>query len=213
QRLLAAVPDPQTGSAAVAVSAGEGNRRLFESLGATVVEGGPTMNPSAAELVAAVEGTSAPEAVLLPNNGNVILAADQAAKLAERPVSVVPTRSLQAGLAALVAFDPSRAAAENATEMEEALTAVATGAVTRASRAVQLNGRRVEPGELLGLLEGEPFAGGDDLAEVARAVVDGLLAEPRGVLTFLTGVDGASLDGLVAELAAANPELEIEVHE
>jgi dihydroxyacetone kinase-like predicted kinase len=78
---------------------------------------------------------------------------------------------------------------------------------------VQLNGHRVEPGEFLGLVEGKAFAGGRDFAEVARAVVDGLLAEPRSVLTFLTGDAEAELDGLVAELAAGNPELEIEVHE
>jgi dihydroxyacetone kinase-like predicted kinase len=120
---------------------------------------------------------------------------------------------LQAGLSALVAFNPSQPAAENAGEMEAALGTVATGAVTRASRAVQLNGHRVEPGEFLGLVEGKAFAGGRDFAEVARAVVDGLLAEPRSVLTFLTGDAEAELDGLVAELAGGNPELEIEVHE
>src|SRR4029077_12949185 len=153
RRLLAAVPDPPHVSDAIAVVAGAGNRRLFESLGAAkIVAGGQTMNPSAADLVAAVEATRASEALVLPNNPNVVLAAEQAATLASKPVLVVPTASMQAGLAALVAFDPSLAAEENQAAMAEAASRVATGAVTTASRAVQLKGRLVCSGEFLVLL-------------------------------------------------------------
>jgi len=119
----------------VAVVAGAGNRAIFESLGAArVVEGGQSMNPSTAELVAAVEGLAAPEAILLPNNSNVILAAEQAARAAEKPVEVVPTDSIPAGLAAMVVFDGVRPAAENAAAMREAIQAVAT-ARSRSPRA------------------------------------------------------------------------------
>src|SRR5947207_10401385 len=105
RRLLAAVPDISPATEVVAVVAGAGNRRLFESLGATqIVEGGQTMNPSAADVVAAVDATASPEAIVLPNNDNVVLAAEQAASLAKKPTRVVPTTSIQAGLAALVAF-------------------------------------------------------------------------------------------------------------
>ena len=145
QRLLHVVPDLV--SEVVAVVVGEGNRKLFESLGATsFVEGGQTMNPSTADLVAAVERTGAPEIVLLPNNSNVIMSAEQAATLAGKPVEVVASDSLQAGLAAIVSFDPQRGAAENATEMREVLDAVATGEVTVASRDAQLNGLAVPKG-------------------------------------------------------------------
>ena len=213
RRLLAAVPDPPHASDAVAVVAGEGNRRLFESLGAAkIVAGGQTMNPSAADLVAAIEATGARDVIVLPNNANVVLAAEQASTLASKPVLVVPTTSMQAGLAALVAFDPSRPAEENQPVMAEAASRVATGAVTTASRAVQLNGRLVDPGEFLGLLEGEPVAGGSEFGPVAKAVLESLLAEPREVVTLLTGADEPDLSQLLAGLEEAHPEIEIEVH-
>jgi dihydroxyacetone kinase-like predicted kinase len=201
-------------SAAVAVVAGEGNRRLFESLGAAgVVEGGQTMNPPAADLVAAVEATTPEEVVLLPNNSNVILAAEQAATLANRPVHVVPTRSLQEGLAALIAFNPERSADENAAAMRTAAEAVASGEVTTASRDAQLDGVTVRQGEYLGLLNGKAVAAGPSFAEVARSVAEGLLAEPRDVLTLLAGDGAPELNGLVDELSAEHPELEIELHD
>ena len=213
RRLLAAVPDPPHVSDAVAVVAGEGNRRLFESLGAAkIVAGGQTMNPSAADLVAAIEATGASSVLVLPNNANVVLAAEQAATLASKPVLVVPTTSMQAGLAALVAFDPSLPAEENQPVMAEVASRVATGAVTTAYRAVQLNGRVVDPGEFLGLLDGEPVAGGSEFGPVASAVLESLLAEPREVVTLLTGADEPDLSQLLAELEQAHPELEIDVH-
>jgi DAK2 domain fusion protein YloV len=201
-------------SAVVAVVAGEGNRRLFDNLGAArIVEGGQTMNPPAAELVAAVEATNAGEVVLLPNNSNVVLAAEQAATLADRPVHVVATRSLQEGLAALVAFNPELSAEANAEEMRQALAHVVTGEVTTASRDAELDGLRVRQGEYLGLLNGQAIATGPSFADVARAVADGLLGEPRDVLTLLAGDGAQQLNGLVDDLASRHPELEIELHE
>jgi DAK2 domain fusion protein YloV len=213
RRLLAVVPDPEQASAVVAVVAGAGNRRLYESFGAHVVDGGQSMNPPAADLVEAIERAPAPAVVVLPNNDNVVLAAEQARTLAGKAAQVVPTTSIQAGLAALVAFDPAASADENAASMAEAVAQVATGAVTRASRGVQLNGRGVAAGEYLGLLEGEPFAGGVDFEHVARAVVERLLAEPRGVLTLLAGDEKIDLAPLVAEIEAANPDLDVELHD
>ena len=107
-------------TAVVAVVAGEGNRRLFESMGATgIVDGGETMNPSTEELLDAIESSGAAEAVVLANNDNVVLAARQAARLAEIPVHVVPTSSIQAGLGAMLAYDPAADAEANASAMEE----------------------------------------------------------------------------------------------
>jgi dihydroxyacetone kinase-like predicted kinase len=214
QRLLQAVPHSDNRTDVIAVVAGDGNRRLFESLGAAqTVDGGQTMNPATAELAAAVSATGAPEAVLLPNNPNVILAAEQAAALAGKPVRVIPTRSLQAGLAAMVAFDGTRAADENEAAMRETAERVATGAVTVASRDVRVNGSPVAQGSYLGLLEGEPQVGGSSFDDVARAVVERLLAEPRDVLTILTGAEHPQIGALVEELRELHPELEIEVQE
>jgi uncharacterized protein len=210
ERLLEPVHDAQ--SAVVAVVAGEGNRRLFESLGATkIIEGGQTMNPSTAELVAAVDETDAVEAILLPNNSNVILSAEQAAGLATKPVVVVPTESIPAGLAALVSFLPERSAADNAREMSEVLEGVVTGEVTIASRDVDLNGVAVRKGRWLGLAGGEAVAVGDEFEDVAAKVTESLLAEPRMMLTLLTGADAPDLDGLLNRIREGHPDLELDV--
>ena len=139
----------------VAVVAGEGNRRLFETLAEPVgtirvVAGGQTANPSTAELVAALAELEAEEAVLLPNNSNVRLAAEHAAEQAPLPAVVVPTESIPAGLAALVAYDGDRGAGENPQHMAAAAAAVATGEVTRASREVELNGLAIRARRLAG---------------------------------------------------------------
>jgi len=200
-------------TAVVAVIAGEGNRRLFESMGATgIVDGGETMNPSTEELLDAIASTGAAEAVVLANNDNVVLAARQAARLAKIPVHVVPTSSLQAGLGAMLAYDSSADAESNASAMEEIAGGIATGAVTVASRALSVDGLNVERGSYLGLADGEPIAGGTSFDTVAGSVVEMLLGEPRDVLTFITGADEPELGPLLAQVADRHPELELEVH-
>ena len=213
QRLLEAVPDaPPTTTGVVAVVAGDGNRKLFESLGAMrIVEGGQTMNPSTAELVEAIESTSAAEVVVLPNNANVILSAEQAVGLVGKPVTVVPTDSLPAGLAAMLAFDPDRPAEENAAAMNEVLDEVKTGEVTIASRDVDMNGVSVRKGAWLGLADGKAVAGGADFDDVAAAVAERLLEEPRSVMTLLTGADEPELDSLLERIQERHPDLELDV--
>jgi dihydroxyacetone kinase-like predicted kinase len=200
-------------SAAVAVVLGEGNRRLFESLGARCVEGGETMNPSTADLLEAVESVPETSVVLLPNSKNVVLAAEQAAEQSSKEVRVVPTRSLQAGLGALVAFDARRALDENREAMEEAAEAVRAGSVALASRSATVGGVDVAEGEFLGLVEGEPVASGDELERVAADVVARLVGEQADVLTVLVGDGASGQEEVVDSIRAAHPSLEIEVHE
>jgi DAK2 domain fusion protein YloV len=212
ERLLQVAPAATTD--VVAVVAGDGNRELFANLGATsIVEGGQTMNPSTADLVAAVERTGAPEVVLLPNNSNVILSAEQAAKLVSKPVHVVPSDSIPAGLAAIVRFDATRSADENAAEMREALAEVVTGEVTVASRDAHLDGLAVRKGAYLGLAGGEAVAVGDSFEEVAAEVIEHLLAQPRAVLTLLAGEQAPALEGILASLAEHHPDLEVDVQQ
>ena len=219
ERLLSAVPDlpaERAVTGVVAVVVGAGNRRLFETLAngmgpIAMVEGGQTMNPSTADLIAAVQSLASDEAIVLPNNSNVILAAEHAAANADRRVEVVAAGSIPAGLAAMVAYDGSRTAAENAAEMREALAAVATGEVTIASRDVDLDGLGIRRGEWLGLVEGEPVAGGTSFDEVAGEVVEQLLAEPRDLLTLLAGEDAPPLDAFAESVAAAHPDLDVDL--
>jgi uncharacterized protein len=219
ERLLSLVPDAAPAkSGVVAVVAGEGNRKLFESLAAqvgpiSIVEGGQTMNPSTAELLRAAQSIDAEEAIILPNNSNIVLAAEHAAANADRTVEVVPATSIPAGLAAMVAYDGSRTAAENAKEMREAIEAIATGEVTIASRDVQMNGIAITKGEWLGLAEGEPVSGGADFDDITYAVVERLLSESRELLTILVGRDGAQLQGVLGRIAEAYPDVEVDVQE
>jgi DAK2 domain fusion protein YloV len=219
ERLLAAVPDaPPAQSGVVAVVAGEGNRRLFESLADSVgpisiVEGGQTMNPSTADLLRAVQSLDVEEVIILPNNSNIVLAAEHAAAHADRVVEVVHSDSIPGGLAAMVAYNGSRSAAENAAEMREAIGSVATGEVTIASRDVQMNGVDIRKGEWLGLAGGLPVAGGEDFDDVTYAVVERLLTDRHDLLTLLVGEDDAPLDGLLDRIAAAHPEVEVDVQD
>jgi len=206
------IPEDEKRTEVVAVVAGEGNRRLFASLGAgRIIEGGQTMNPSTQEILDAIEGCSAPEALVLPNNSNVIMSAEQAAGHASKPVRVLRTDSIQAGLAAMVAYDPSTDAEANLAEMADAVDALVTGAVTVASRDAQVDGIAVREGEFLGLVDKEAVASGGAFDEVARAVLERLLDEPREVLTLLTGDDAPALDALRGWLEERHPGLEVEV--
>jgi uncharacterized protein len=199
-----------TGTTLVAVSVGDGNRRLFESSGAIVVDGGETMNPSTEALLNAIQASPGDEVVVLPNNPNVFLAAEEAASLADKPVHVVRSGSIQAGLAAAIAHDGSRDAEGDAAELTEAVEAVAVGAVTIASRPVE---GVAEEGDFLGLVGREPVVGGKEFAGVAERVVEALLEEPHDLLTVLTGADDAELDGLLERIESRWPELEVHVHE
>ena len=200
-------------TAVVAVCLGAGNRRLFESLGALCVEGGETMNPSTADIASEIEALDESQVVVLPNSKNVVLAAEAAAQALDKDVRVVPTHTLQAGLSALVAFDPEQPLDQNAEAMEEAAKAVRSGGVARASRSTRIGGLEVEEGQFLGLVEGEPVTAGPVLDPVAREVAERLLDGSAEVLTILLGEEAIEADSLAEALRGAYPGLEIEVHE
>ena len=208
---LDGLPTLETG--VVVVAPGEGNRRLFMSLRATrVIEGGQTMNPSTAEIVAAVDATPATEVIVLPNNSNVILSAEHAVGLTNKPLRVIPTRSVQAGLAAMIAYDPERPASENESAMTSAQDGISTGEVTIASRDVTLDGVDVRKGAWLGLADGAAVASGPSFDSVAEAVAEKLLDGGREILTLLTGADEPPLDAFVEGLGKRHPDVEIEIH-
>jgi fatty acid kinase len=201
----------QTG--AVAVVLGEGNKRLFESLGAATVEGGQTMNPSTADILAAVESLPETDVVVLPNSKNVVMAAELAAEASGKNVDVIPTHSLQAGLGALVAYEARLPLAENATAMREAADSVRAGSVALASRSTTVESLDVKEGEFLGLVDGKPVSSGDELEPVAAAVVDALVSEGADIVTVLVGKGAGGADAVVDSLRAAHPALEVEVHD
>jgi fatty acid kinase len=200
----------QTGVVAVVV--GEGNRRLFESLGAVTVAGGETMNPSTADILAAVESLPETDVVVLPNSKNVILAAEQAAEASRKTVNVIPTRSLQEGLGALVAYEGRGPLEKNLAAMKQARDAVRSGAVAQASRSARIGSLDVTEGQFLGLVDGEPIVAAPELLPVAEEVVERLVGEGADVLTVLVGNSAAAPESVVEALRAAHPTLEVEVH-
>jgi uncharacterized protein len=191
----------------VVVSQGEGNRAIFANEHATVVEGGQTTNPTVGEIVDAIEATPASAVVVLPNNSNVLLAAQEAARLSEKDVRVVPSRSIQAGIAALERYVGSNPVDENENEMTAKLTSIATGEVTVASKDATLDGVEIRQGSFFGLVDGSAVAAGDALEEVALEVV--LRATSgRDSLVLVTGEDAPDLNGLLAAITRARPDLE-----
>jgi uncharacterized protein len=191
-------------SGALAVVSGAGLRGLFESLGAHVLDGGATLNPSTHELLAGIHAVPAEQVVVLPNSPNVRMAAERAAELAEKDVVVVPTRSQQAGLAAAVALQPGRDAAGNADAMEEVLAALRTGAVAPAARA-DVRGR-FAVGDAVGFVEEEIVAWGE--AEPTLSVVLEALGDGAELVTCLSGAGAPLGEERIAALVPAGVELE-----
>ena len=191
----------------VAVAAGSGMRELFASLGAHVVDGGQTLNPSTYEILAGIHGVPAEQVVVLPNSSNVIMAAERAAELSEKTVVVLPTRSQQAGLTAAVALDPAKTAAEVARAMEEAIVELRIGAVAPAARD-DLHGRFVI-GDAVGFVDEEIVAWGDP--EATLRTVLGSLSRGTEIITCISG-DGAPLpDAAIEAMAPDGVELEVRV--
>jgi dihydroxyacetone kinase-like predicted kinase len=191
----------------VAVASGEGLTRLYAGLGAHVVQGGATLNPSTYELLAGIHAVDADEVIVLPNSPNVILAAERAAELSERHVRVVPTRSQQVGLAALIAFDPSRSLESNAEAVAQAAEAVRSGGVAEAARD-DAQGRFSE-GDAVGYVRDELVAWGDLRDVLASAIAQ--VADGCEVLTCVAG-EGAPLGS--GDVAALLPDgVELDFHD
>jgi uncharacterized protein len=192
-------------SGVVAVASGEGMRSLFEGLDAVVVDGGPTLNPATNDLVRGIDACPAAEVVLLPNSPNLLLAARDAAEIAGKPVEVVECASQQAGLSALVEFDPELDARTNAARLADAVAAIRTGAVAPAARD-DVEGRFVE-GETVGFAGGEIVAWGEPQSALA-AVIE-RLADGAEIVSVIAGEDAPIALGDIEGNIPAGVELEL----
>jgi DAK2 domain fusion protein YloV len=178
--------------ALVAVASGDGFRRILEGLGVdSVVGGGQTMNPSAEDILAAVESVPSSDVLLLPNNANVIMTAQQVAELTKKHVRVVPSRSLPQGIAALFAFDFSADLEANATAMSRALGGVKTIEVTRAVRASEVDGLKIAENDVIGLLDDKIVEAGSSAEKVVQAVLKRIDSSKVGTVTIYAGVDAS----------------------
>lgn len=200
----------------VVVSPGAGFRALFSSMGAAaIVQGGQTMNPSVQDILTAISAVGYQELVLLPNNANILLAAQQAAEQTPRTVRIVPTRSVPQGIAALLAFNYGEGLDSNVQLMGEAAGRVASIEVTRAERTTEVDGHHVTQGQALGLLDDAIAAVTDSLTDAALGALAQTEPEAREIVTVYWGT-GASRDQageLCEAILAAHPHLETEIAE
>jgi hypothetical protein len=200
----------------VVVTAGDGLSNVFRSLGATaVVEGGQTMNPSTAQILEAIEEAQSDQVIVLPNNKNILMAAEQAAEVSSKQVLVVPTRTIPQGICAMLALDQTSSLEENADAMASSSQEVITGEVTWATRNVQLNGIQVKEGDAIGLLEDELVVDTRSFGEAVRWLLAEADLEDRELVTLYYGeqVTGEEAEALAGRLIDAYPDLEFEVIE
>ena len=200
--------------ALVAVASGDGFRRILESLGVdSVVGGGQTVNPSTEDILAAVESVPSNDVLLLPNNGNVIMTAQQVAELSKKRVRVVPSRSLPQGIAALFAFDFSSNLEENANAMSHALSQVQTIEVTRAVRASEVDGLKIAENDVIGLLNDRIVEAGKTPGTVVQAILKRIDSAKVATITVYAGADAveSEREALVTAIARQFPKASVEL--
>jgi DAK2 domain fusion protein YloV len=196
----------------VAVCAGEGMASVFRDLGADhIISGGQTMNPSAEDILAKVNLTPAETVFILPNNKNIIMAAEQCKALTSRRIIVIPSKSMPQGISALLAFDPTGTPEDNAEAMTEAISRVHTALITSAARDSTFDGREIAQGDLLALLDDNLLATGKDTLSLVDAIGEALAAFSPEFLTVFTGeeADSATSDDVLQHLSSKIPNAEV----
>jgi len=198
----------------VAVAAGEGMERILTSLGVdVVVSGGQTMNPSTAEILEAVGHVNADAVIVLPNNRNIIMAAQQVIDVADRPVAVVPTTAVPQAFAAMLAYDGSEDLDPIVESMTEAASAVRTAEVTTAVKDAKGKVGRIKTGDVIGIVDHEIVVAGSDVTDVTLRSVETII-DGAETITVLAGadLDDVQTAALAEKLAAAHPDCEVEAH-
>ena len=205
------VPTGQVG--VVAVAAGDGFRRIFEELGAGVVEGGQTMNPSTEDLLAAVTANGADEVIILPNNKNVIMTAQQVCSLSSKAIKVVASRTVPQGISALLNLDPGAGLEANSEAMASALDGVQTIEVTKAVRSTSVGGLKIKNGDMIALVNGKITRAGKDAQEVVDGALKGLKTDGFELCTIYAGAavkDDEARD-IVGHVRQHFPKLEVQL--
>lgn len=198
----------------VAVALGEGLTEIFRNLNVDqVVDGGQTMNPSIQDLAKAADATNARNVIILPNNTNIILAAQQASELTERNVIVLPTKSVPMGISAALAFDPAVSPEENEKAMTEAAETVHTASITYAVRDTNYDGREIHEGDIMAMVDNKLSLLGSDVAQVAQDITDTMVTEDSALITIYYGeeIDEADAQALRDALAEKYTDCDVEL--
>jgi DAK2 domain fusion protein YloV len=202
--------------AVVAISPGIGISRIFASLGAAaIVEGGQTMNPSTEEILQAIENLPTDKVVVLPDNKNIILAAQTAATMTVKKVAIVPSKSVPQGLSAMLRLDPEGEFDRTVREMTRALEDVQTGEVTIATRSVEINGVSVKQGEVIGLHNGQVVQSSTNLEEACLGLLEKVDTNDHERITFFFGdnITKSEVNTIIDKIRTVYPKHEIELHD
>ena len=215
---LASAPkkeEPRKENGFIAVAAGDGLADIFRDLGVDyVIEGGQTMNPSTDDVLSAIEQVNADNIFVLPNNGNIILAANQAKNLTEdKEVYVVPSKNIPQGIAAMISFVSGRSAAENAESMEEEMQLIKSGQVTYAVRDTNMDGKDIKQGDFMGLTDKTIVSVGSDLQGTAKELIESLLDEDSELVSLYYGSDATKeqAEQLAEDIESTHEDVEVEV--
>ena len=206
---------PQIDYGIIAVASGAGLEKLFKSLGVTtIISGGQTMNPSTQDIVEAIEKSNAQRVLVLPNNGNIVMAAKQAQQLVKVPTAIIPSKSIAQGMTALLSFDMTADLNQNQENMTAALETVKSGQITTAIRDSEIGTLKITKGDLIGLVDGDIVVSGQDVVQVSQDLVAKMVDSDSEVVTILVGADGneSQAQQISEQIAATFPDLETEIH-
>lgn len=205
---------PEKDFGILSVAMGEGIANLFKDLNADyIIEGGQTMNPSIEDILNAANKVRAKEIFILPNNSNIVLSAKQAAELSDKPIHVIPTKSIPQGLAALIAYNPELPIDENNNHMLKAIEQVKTGQVTYAVRDSNFDNQQIQEGDFMGLSNGTIMAVGKDIETVTQDLLKHMVDEDDEIITLLYGKDATeeTTNQILAFLEDTYPDIEVEL--
>ncbi|KGG53305.1 DAK2 domain-containing protein [Lactobacillus sp. wkB10] len=202
--------------AVIAVASGNGIRKLFESEGVNrIISGGQTMNPSTQDIIDSIKKSGAKKAIVMPNNGNIIMAAKQAAEVSDIPVGIVPTKTISQGLTAMLSFDPDDSLDDNVANMTDALDTVVSGEVTKANRDTKINDIEIHQNDYLGIIDGDIKVAETDIITAASSMVEKMLDEDSEIVTVMYGRDSNKKEAqkLIDAVKEKHDDLEFELHD
>lgn len=199
----------------ISVAMGEGMKNIFKDLGVDyVIEGGQTMNPSTQDMLAAIEKLNAEHIFILPNNKNIIMAANQAAEISDKDIRVIPTKTIPQGITCITMFNPEADVEANVEELKEAMEMVKTTSVTYAVRDTEIDGKEIKEGNILGLVEGKIKEVGEDPYKVAEDLINSLVDEDSELITIFYGKDceEEKVDALIEKLEEKYDDLDVQCY-
>ena len=202
--------------AVIAVASGNGIRKLFESEGVNrIISGGQTMNPSTQDFIDAIKKSGAKKAIVLPNNGNIVMAAKQAAEVSDIPVGIVPSKTISQGLTAMLSFNPDASVDDNVEAMSEDLDTVVSGEVTQATRDTEIDDVEIHKNDYLGIIDGNIKVDNADLIKATTEMIEKMLDEDSEIITIMFGRDSNEEEAqeVVSQLEEKHDDLEFEIHD